>query len=88
MVDTQLFGAVPSTWAEDAPVIDLSRDGQSAPHPHFARHVTTEVGPGAGKQMVHGHTRAGKVIPPHFRGKPQLAPPTNAEPAELYEGKA
>jgi len=75
MGEKQLFGAIPSTYADDPPVIDLHRDGQSDPHPAFARHVPLEFGPGAGKQMVRGHTRGGKTIPPHFRGKP--APDTS-----------
>lgn len=76
-------------------MIDLHKDGQSDPHPAFARHVPLEFGDGAGKQMVKGHVRAGKVVRPHFRGQPDtggnasdpMAPHTNAEPAELWTGK-
>jgi hypothetical protein len=95
MSDRQVLGATPSTWPEDRPVIDLHRDGQSSPHPSFAHHAVTEVGPGAGKQMVHAHVRAGRPVKPHFRSRPDtsgnasdpMAPHTNAEPMELYKGK-
>jgi len=91
----QPFGATPSTYPEDPPVIDLHRDGQSDPHPAFAHTVQREFGPGAGKQIVRGHVRAGKVVRPHFRGQPDIsgnasdpmAPFTNAEPVELHKGK-
>lgn len=72
--------------ADNAPAIDLSKDGQSAPHPHFAKHAVTEVGPGAGKQMVRAHVRAGKPVSPHFRNKQSMAPPTNADPTDWSPG--
>ncbi len=90
----QLFGATPSTWSADAPVIDLNRDGQSAPHPEFARHVNTETGPGAGKQSVRAHSRGGKDMKPYFRAKPKfggnasdpMAPFTNPNERDTLPG--
>lgn len=72
-----LFGQTPSTWPSPDAIVDLRRDGQSAPHPHYARHVTVEVGPGAGKQQVKAHVRNGKVLSPYFRSKPSMAPASN-----------
>ena len=73
----ELFGQTPSTWPAADSVVDLRRDGQSSPHPAFARHVNVEVGPGAGKQQVKAHVRSGKPMTPYFRSKPSMAPPTN-----------
>lgn len=77
----------PSTWPSEPQTLDLTRDGQSSPHPEFARHITVEVGPGAGKQSVRAYVRGGKSISPYFRGKQGMAPFTNDEPVELYKGK-
>ncbi len=67
--------------------VDLHHNGQSAPHPHYAKHAVTEVGPGAGKQAVRGHTRDGRPVAPHFRAKfggnasnPMAPPATPNEP--------
>ena len=65
--------AVPSTWPEDQPVIEPV---------HMFKHGRLHV-------RIEAHTRGdGVAVRAHYRPMPQgFAPPTPAEPVELFGGK-
>lgn len=59
------MSATPSTYPEDAPVIELTGGGPAAPHPTFACHAPTEFGDP--RRTVRAYVRAGHPVREHKR---------------------